>query len=205
MPLLQEYQVILLCDSWYPKGEIISTVKKYSNLELIAAIRRNTGIYELPPPPTWKKGRPKKYGDRVNLKDLSFEKVGEYFVATKQLLTNIFGVHPIDITVTVKDIDNLDSIRLFISTVTSKDIRIFQKHEVENVSYKEETFKYIPYFIYEIRWNIEVIFYEHKFFWSFENYMVRNKLAIERYVNLIAISFSFVQVLPFINENFYSH
>ena len=205
MPLLQEYQVILLCDSWYPKGEVINTVKRYSNLELIAAIRSDTAIYELAPAPTGKRGRPRKHGDRVNLKDLSFEKVGEYFVATKQVLTNLFGGQPIEITVTVKDMQTLNSVRLFISTVSAKDIKIFQKHEVENISHKEETSKYLPYFIYGMRWNIEVIFYEHKFFWSFGNYMVRNKLAIERYVNLIVISFSFVQVLPFINDNFSSH
>lgn len=46
--------------------------------------------------------------------------------------------------------------------------------------------------LYSIRWNIEVIFYQQKFFWPFGNYMVRNKLAIERYVNLISISFAFV-------------
>lgn len=30
--------------------------------------------------------------------------------------------------------------------------------------------------------------------------MVRNKLAIERYVNLIVLSFLFVQIVLFINE-----
>lgn len=35
--------------------------------------------------------------------------------------------------------------------------------------------------------------------------MLRNKLAIERYVNLIAISFSFVQIIPFINGKFSSY
>lgn len=202
MPLLQEYQVILLCDSWYPKGQVIDTVKKHSNLELIAAIRSDTALYELAPPPTGRKGRPRKYGARIKPRDLCFEKIGEYFVSTKQVLSNLFGTQPVEVTVTVKDIENLDSIRLFISTVASKDIRIFQKHEVENISYTEETFKYLPYFIYSLRWNIEVIFYQHKFFWSFGNYMVRNKLAIERYVNLIAISFSFVQIIPFLNDKF---
>jgi len=32
--------------------------------------------------------------------------------------------------------------------------------------------------------------------------MVRNKPAIERYVNLIGITFAFVQILPFISRRF---
>ncbi|SHH44751.1 hypothetical protein SAMN02745135_01654, partial [Caloranaerobacter azorensis DSM 13643] len=47
-----------------------------------------------------------------------------------------------------------------------------------------------------------VIFYQQKFFWSFGKYMVRNKEAIERFINLIAISFTFVSVLPFISNRF---
>lgn len=49
---------------------------------------------------------------------------------------------------------------------------------------------------------IEVIFYQHKFSWSFGNYMVRNNEVIERYVNLISITFTFVSILPFIDQRF---
>ena len=47
--------------------------------------------------------------------------------------------------------------------------------------------------------------YEHKFFWSFGNYMVRNKNAIERYANLLSIAFAFTQVLPLINNRYQSY
>ena len=39
MPLLGEDQVVLLCGSWYPKGEVIDTVKQCQNLDFIAAVR----------------------------------------------------------------------------------------------------------------------------------------------------------------------
>jgi hypothetical protein len=51
MPLLGDYQVILLCDSWYPKGEVIETVKQYPNLDLIASVRWDTALYRLPTAP----------------------------------------------------------------------------------------------------------------------------------------------------------
>jgi hypothetical protein len=48
-------------------------------------------------------------------------------------------------------------------------------------------------------------FYKHKFFWSFGNYMVRNQKAIERYANLLAIAFAFMQILPFFHSRFHNY
>ena len=59
--------VILLCDSWYPKGEVIKTVKAYDNLELIANIRVDTAMFELPER-TGKPGRPEKKGKPVSIR-----------------------------------------------------------------------------------------------------------------------------------------
>ena len=179
MPLLGDYQVILLCDSWYPKGEVIATVKQYPNLDPIAAVRWDTALYNLPPAPTGKRGRPRKYGDPIDINSLRYEKVGDYHVATKQVLTNLFETQPVEVTVTTTNIETFDSIKVFISTITGQDIKIFKEHEVEGIDNKPQTIQYLPYFTYSLRWGIEVIFYEHKFFWSFGNYMVRNQQAIE--------------------------
>jgi hypothetical protein len=63
---LEEYKFILLCDSWYSKGAILNTVKKHDNLELIGAVRSDTEIYDLPPAPTGKRGRPRQKGDKLD-------------------------------------------------------------------------------------------------------------------------------------------
>ena len=55
--------VILLCDSWYPKGEVLETVKTYANLDLIANMRVDTVVYDLPQF-TGKRGRPAKKGKK---------------------------------------------------------------------------------------------------------------------------------------------
>lgn len=83
-------------------------------------------------------------------------------------------------------------------SLAAQEIRIFKEHNVEGISTEPETQKYLTYFVYSLRWGIEVLFYEHKFFWSFGNYMARTQAAIDRYVNFIGIAFAFVQVLPFI-------
>ena len=57
--------VILLCDSWYPKGEVLETVQTYENLELIANIRSDSAMFDLPAP-TGKRGRPAKRGKKLS-------------------------------------------------------------------------------------------------------------------------------------------
>lgn len=116
MPLLADYQVILLCDSWYPKEEVIVAVKSYTNLSIICAVRSDTALYDLPPAPTGKRGRPRKYGDKLDIKTLSYEKVGEYFTTHRKLLTNLFEFQPVFVTVTIKDIETFNSVRVNIST-----------------------------------------------------------------------------------------
>lgn len=201
MPLLKEYQVILLCDSWYTKGSILETISSYDNLDLIGAVRKDTAIFDLPPKHNGKRGRPRLRGNKLDIHTFSYEKVNEYFISTRKVMTRLFKV-PVYITVTTKNVDNFSSTRLFICTIDPNEINIFKDHDVEKTKYDNTDFKQIPLCAYNIRWNIEVIFYQHKFFWSFGNYMVRNKKAIERYVNLLAISYTFVSVLPFIDQKF---
>lgn len=53
-----------------------------------------------------------------------------------------------------------------------------------------------------MRWPIEVMFYQEKTFWSFGNYMVRSKVAIEKYAYLVGVTYTLVTLLPFIDDNF---
>lgn len=60
----QERQLLLLCDSWYPKKEVTALVETFQNLELLCNVRADTVLYDLPPAPTGKRGRPRKRGAR---------------------------------------------------------------------------------------------------------------------------------------------
>ena len=44
-----ERQVILLCDSWYPKAEVTALVEPFENLEMVCNARVDTALYGLPP------------------------------------------------------------------------------------------------------------------------------------------------------------
>jgi hypothetical protein len=183
MKHLSGYQVVLLCDSWYTKGEVLETVKIFPNLNLFGAVRADTALFEVPEK-TSGRGRPRIRGERVDFKTLSYTKQGDYYVSKKKVMTRLFN-NEVFIYVTVKDIATLSSLRLFIAT---SDMPFSMEEQEKNIPSKN---------VYSVRWNIEVLFYELKTFWSFCGYMVRNKKSIETYANLLCGSFAAVSLLPF--------
>lgn len=201
MPLLIDYQVIVLCDSWYTKTPFLNMLKNYNNLHIIGAVRSDTVLYDLCPKPTGKRGRPRKKGIKLNYKDFDYHKEGDYFVATRKVLTNLLH-NPILVTVTTTDTNKFSSMRVYICSIEPSEIYSFKNYDVDDCAADKEKPNFIPFFAYKFRWNIEVFFYQHKFFWSFGNYIVRNKEAIEKYANLLAIAYSFVVILPFIHQSF---
>lgn len=113
MPLLIEYQVIVLCDSWYTKKPLLKILKNFNNINVIGAVRSDTCLYDLRPKPTGKRGRPRKKGEKLNIKNFNYEKVDNYYIATKKVITNLFD-EPVFVTVTTTDIDKFSSVRLYI-------------------------------------------------------------------------------------------
>ena len=201
MPLLLDFQVIVLCDSWYTKKPFLKMLKDYPNLSVIGAVRSDTAMYDLCPKPTGKRGLPRKKGKKLNVRDFEYTKDDDYYIATKKVITNLFD-DPVMITVTTTDIDKFSSVRVYISSIEPSDIKSFNNYTIAECKPANEKPHLIPFFTYRFRWNIEVFFYQHKFFWSFGNYMVRNKRAIENYTNLLALTYSFVVILPFIHKSF---
>ena len=95
MPELeQKNQVLLLFDSWYAKKALVCLAGEYKNLDIICNARYDSAIYDLPQAPTGKRGRPAKRGKRLSITEdfsLSNEKIGDYYVGVRRVLTNIFG------------------------------------------------------------------------------------------------------------------
>jgi hypothetical protein len=196
--------VILLCDSWYPKGEVIETVLAHGNLELIANVRVDTAMFELPQR-TGKRGRPEKKGKPVSIRnDFIFEKIEKYFIATKTVLTNLFGDTPVYMTATAPNFVNDKAYRLFISTVFPEQLealfigyeQILGKNEASSKSWL------FPLRLYSFRWCIEVMFYELKTFWSFGAYRLRSKIGIDNFVNILSIAYVSSKIIPLAEPNF---
>lgn len=208
MPEFQKKKnVILLCDSWYMKKNLLSVIDEYKNLDLIGNARYDSVIYDLAPPPTGRRGRPAKRGNRLSIeKDftLSDDKIGDYYTGCKKVLTNIFGSREVMAYVTATKTDG-GSRSLFFSTIFPEQLDMvpaFQPKKVSCNQQKDIPKQYLPLFLYAFRWNIEVSYYEQKTFWSLCSYMLRSCEGIELFVNLINISYCAMKLLPYQDESF---
>ena len=198
-------QVVVLADSWYGKSEIFALKEMFSNLDVICNVRRDTVLYDLAPPRTGKRGRPAKHGKRLSLDDdfsLSDEKLGDYYVAHRQVLTNLMKNRMLNAFVTAPEKDG--GRRLFLSTVDVQEI-IMPCMQMEKAPLNQCINKwrdYIPLCWYSFRWQIEVSYYEQKTFWSLCSYMVRSSCGIEMMLNLICITYSATKLLPYVDPFF---
>ena len=69
----------------------------------------------------------------------------------------------------------------------------------------ERHFGLIPMFLYQLRWNIEIGYYEQKIFWSHCSYMIRSSKNIELMLNLINISYSAMEIMPYQYPEFFEY
>ena len=207
MPALSEKRnVILLCDSWYAKKELLRLADAYAALDIICNARSDSVIYDFPPERTGKRGRPAKHGKKLSIYEdflLSGEKTGDYFTGFRRVLTNIFEERTVLAYVTASAREG-GSRRLFFSTVSPDQLQIFcawqEKAPLNQTG--SEWMQYIPLFLYNFRWNIEVSYYEQKTFWSLCSYMVRSQKGIEMLVNLINLAYCTMKLLPYHDKDY---
>ena len=198
--------VIILCDGWYTKQNLVSIVDEYPNLDLIGNARIDSVVYDSAPVRTGRRGRPAKHGKRLSVEaDFTFsnEKIGDYYTSVRRVLTRIFGGREVLAYVTSTEKEH-GTKRLFFSTVFPEKLQIFcacqEKAQLNRAG--SDRMEYIPLLLYSFRWNIEISYYEQKTFWSFCSYMVRSCKGIETLVNLINISYCAMNILPYQNEHF---
>ena len=201
--------VILLCDSWYVKKDLVSIVDEYENLDLIGNARSDSVIYDLAPQRTGKRGRPALHGKKLSIYDdfvLSDEKIGDYYTAARRVLTNIFGKREVLAYVTSPE-KGSNSRRLFFSTIFPEQLEIFCAWQERSPLNQTgcDRMQFLPMLLYAFRWNIEVSYYEQKKFWSLCSYMVRSRKGIEMLVNLVNITYCTMKILPYQDERFYKY
>ena len=198
--------VIILCDSWYVKKNLVSIVDEYQSLGLVGNARSDSVICDLPPQQTGKKGRPASQGKKLSIQDdftLSDEKIGGYYMAVRRVLTNIFGKKEVLAYVTSPG-KGSGNRRLFFSTVSPEQLQTscaWQEKTPRNQTGSSHM-QFIPLMLYVFRWDIEVSYYEQKTFWSLCSYMVRSRKGIEMLVNLINITYCAMKLLPYQDETF---
>jgi hypothetical protein len=101
MPQLEGRQVILSFDSWYAKKTFIQPLQGFENLVMICNARYDSALFDLPPAPTGKRGRPAKRGKKLTLDDFAIDYVYDGFkIGHRRVMTNIFGNKAVNAYVT---------------------------------------------------------------------------------------------------------
>ena len=75
------------------KSYASSHLTQFPNLDMVYNVKKDTVLYELPPKPSRKRSRPKKYGKQLFLKDISLSEhlIGAYNTEVQMVLSNLFG------------------------------------------------------------------------------------------------------------------
>ena len=191
-------QVILCCDSWYPKDCVKRLVDEYPNLDIVCNVRSDTALYELPPEKTGKRGRPKVRGKRLSLKDIPLKKVpgSGYLAGCQRVKTMLFGKRTVWAIATKSGKGNQR--RLFLCTKDPKELRFdLALADAKAALYAKADPDLLPLTIYALRWNIETAYYEQKTFWALGDYRLRSKIGIERLVNLLTLCYAAAKLLPY--------
>ncbi len=121
----------------------------------------------------------------------------------RPVLTRLWGGRVVYAIVTAPK-NGAGSRRLFFCTKDPQDITLdYINCSDDNIrEYGKEGIQYLPLACYMLRWDIEILYYESKTFWSFEEYRVRSREGIERLLNLECIAYSAMTLLPYSDESF---
>ena len=191
-------QVILCCDSWYPKDCVKRLIDERGNLTMICNVRVDTALYELPPAKTGKRGRPRVRGKRLSLKDFTLKAVpgSGYFAGCREVKTMLFGKRSVWAIVTKGE--KSGQRRLFLCTKDPKELRFDLSLADEKAAlFANADADFLPLTIYNLRWDIETAYYEQKTFWALGDYRLRSGRGIERLVNLLTLCYSSIKLLPY--------
>ncbi|GAW64968.1 hypothetical protein Lacidipiscis_02195 [Ligilactobacillus acidipiscis] len=178
-----QQHIILECDSWYPKKNVVEFVEKHDNVDLIANIRKDTALYQIPQR-TGKRGRPRKYGAKFSLTEIGLTDQNEHYaVGMTHCMTKLF-TRPVEL---IRCQNRSGGERLFISTLAVQDIpALAQGHQ--------GAWRIMDF--YAQRWQIETYFYEIKKFWSFGGYQVRTQHKIEALHFIANLAYLLTKLLP---------
>ena len=196
-------QIILCCDSWYPKSCVKALIEEYANLVMICNVRTDTAIYALPPIPSGRRGRPRVRGERLALTDFVLKEVADsdFLVGCRPVKTMLFGARTVWAIVTKARKGK--HYRLFLCTQDPKQLQFDLSFADTKASvFAQADPDFLPLTIYALRWNIEVSYYEQKTFWALGDYRLRSQSGIERLVNLLTLCYSSVKLLPYLSQDF---
>ena len=149
---------------------------------ILCRAKSNAVFYRIPKPPKHpKRGRPKKYGDRLNIRHLRYKVMSiankDYQIASHLVRTKMC---PTDV-------------RLLVIRRHPKPSKPYRYFLVFTTDLTLEIPQILQY--YQHRWQIETAFRDAKQHFGFSGYQVKSRKSINRFVQLSCIAASLTKLI----------
>ena len=177
---------LIIFDSGFARRKVFEMLLGLGH-HLLCRAKSNAVFYRLPKPvKVRQRGRPKKYGDRLNIRRLRYKAVSgmntTYQVASQIVVTKMCPTQ----------------VRLVVIRTRPKPSKSYRYFLVFTTDVTLEIPKILEY--YRHRWQIETAFRDVKQHFGFSRYQVKSRKSINRFVQLSFLAASLTKLIFFKSE-----
>ena len=171
---------LIIFDRGFSRRKVFATVMRYGH-QILCRAKSNAVFYHLPKVSNRGRGRPKKYGDRVDIRRLKYKVLGldgkMHSVTSKVVRTKMCDA----------------VIRLVVIRTRPKGGKPYRYFCVFTTDLTLEISQIIVY--YRQRWQIETAFRDAKQHFGFDSYQAKSKQSINRFVQLSFVAASVTKLI----------
>lgn len=192
--LFVDHIVTLLVDSWYMRKSLLIPAQAMG-YQVIGQVRKDTALYLPPPCHNGKRGRPRKYGDK-----LTAERVAGLPLVSQRLF--IYGqwqtVHYRSCVARARFIDG-QQVRAVWSQIENNDGSLRQTRLILSTDLGLSATRIL--LAYNRRWSIEDLFNQLKNRWGWKDAWQQSRQVLHRWTQILSTSYALPQLMAQKNSN----
>ena len=186
-PLFEGFQTFLLMDSWYMRCNLI-TYAMENGLSVIGQVRKDTALFHMPEL-TGKRGRPRKYGDKVTAEWVaSLPEVRQQFIIYGKAQTVYYRSD-----IVLARFLNGRAVRIVWSQLENEDGTRTQQSLILSTDISSSAARVI--LGYGRRWSVEDLFNQLKNRWGWKETWQQSRQVLHRWVQILSVSYAIPQLL----------
>jgi hypothetical protein len=180
--------LIVITDGFYGAKKNFAFKLLGKGIDIVSRLRKDAAIYEPPPvTKTKKRGRPRKYGDRLYIRQLASS--DNFLIPTE---VTVYGKKKIvDLGSKLVKIRGWDKLVLLVIT-RNENNKLIALFSTDILLPPERVLQ-----LYSARWKIELAFRELKQLGKMVDYRIRSKEGMTKHVTLCLVAHSLLRLLPF--------
>ena len=186
--LFADRRVTLLVDSWYMRKSLLLSAQTLG-YQVIGQVRKDTALYLPPPVHNGKRGRPRKYGDK-----LTAERVAEWPVIRQRLFiySEWHRVHYRSCVALARFLGG-QRVRAVWSQIENKDGTLRQPRLILSTDLELSATRIL--LAYNRRWSIEDLFNQLKNRWGWKETWQQTRQVLHRWTQILSTSYALPQLL----------